>query len=81
MNSLRNRLLLAASLILAVFLAAGGWAVERSYRDGAEQAQRDKLQGLVYGLLGVAEIGIDNQLLIAEPVSYTHLTLPTIYSV
>lgn len=66
MNSLRNRLLLAASLILAVFLAAGGWAVERSYRDGAEQAQRDKLQGLVYGLLGVAEIGIDNQLLIAE---------------
>lgn len=66
MNSLRTRLLLAASLILAVFLASGGWAVERSYRDGAEQAQRDKLQGLVYGLLGVAEIGVDNQLLISE---------------
>lgn len=66
MISLRARLLLAASLILVTFLAAGGLAVERSYRVGAEQAQRDKLQGLIYGLLGVAEIGADNHLLISE---------------
>ncbi len=55
MNSLRARLLLAATFILAAFVVLTALALERAYSGHAEQAEQDKLQGLVYALLGAAD--------------------------
>lgn len=56
MNSLRARLLAATGIVLIAFVAFTGFALERAVRERAELAQRDKLQGLAYALLGSAEI-------------------------
>jgi two-component system sensor histidine kinase PhoQ len=55
MKSLRARLLLAATLVLVVFMLLAGAALEQAFRSSAQHAQQDKLQGLVYLLLGSAE--------------------------
>ena len=57
MNSLRTRLLLAASVILAAFVVLTALALERAYRERAEQAEQDKLQGLIYAILGATNSG------------------------
>ena len=46
--------------------------VEKSFKDGANVAELKELRPGVLGTPGVFS---------KEPVSYTHLTLPTIYSV
>jgi two-component system sensor histidine kinase PhoQ len=55
MNSLRARLLLAASVILMAFVVLTALALQRAYHDRAEQAEQDKLQGLIYALLGATD--------------------------
>ena len=55
MTSLRSRLLLAASLVLALFIGLCGAALERAFRNAALEAQRDKMQGLIYGLIGAMD--------------------------
>lgn len=55
MRSLRNRLLVAASLVLTLFILLCGAALERAFHQAALEAQYDKMQGLVYGLLGATE--------------------------
>jgi len=64
MKSLRARLLLAATLVLVVFMLLSGAALEQAFRSSAQQAQRDKLQGLIYFLLGSAEAGENDVLTI-----------------
>lgn len=59
LNSLAARLLGAAAVVLLAFVALTGLALERAVRERALQAERDKLQGLTYALLGNAEIGAD----------------------
>lgn len=61
MNSLRARLLAATGIVLVAFVAFTGFALERAVRERAELAQRDKLQGLSYALLGSAEITNDGK--------------------
>lgn len=56
MNSLQGRLFLASSLILAVFIAIGALSLDRAFYEGAERALNQKLQGLIYNLLGATEI-------------------------
>lgn len=55
MNSLRARLLVAATIILAAFVVLTALALERAYHERAEQAEQDKLQGLIYALLSAAD--------------------------
>ena len=55
MTSLRARQLLAASLVLTAFIALCGAGLEQAFQSSALQAEEDKLQGLAYALLGVAE--------------------------
>ncbi|MBL6751274.1 MAG: HAMP domain-containing protein [Nevskia sp.] len=62
MTSLRSRLLVAASLVLAVFMLLCGAALEEAFRSSAEQVQQDKLQGLVYAILGAADSGSEEVL-------------------
>lgn len=59
MNSLTARLLAVTGIVLVAFVAFTGLALERAVRERAEQAERDKLQGLIYALLGNAEIAAD----------------------
>ncbi len=53
--SLHLRVLLAASVILAAFLGITGLVLDKAFRDSAETAVRDRLQGYVYMLLAAAE--------------------------
>jgi two-component system, OmpR family, sensor histidine kinase PhoQ len=66
MTSLRTRLLAAASLVLALFVALCGAALERAFHQSALEAQYDKMQGLVYALLGASEHDGDGALTIPE---------------
>lgn len=59
MNSLTARLLAVTGIVLVAFIAFTGLALERAVRERAEQAERDKMRGLVYALLGNAEIAAD----------------------
>ncbi|MAA74723.1 MAG: ATP-binding protein [Salinisphaeraceae bacterium] len=56
MNSLRARLIAASGVVLMAFVAFTGLALERAVRERAQLAQRDKMQGLIYALLGNADI-------------------------
>jgi two-component system sensor histidine kinase PhoQ len=56
MNSIHFRLLAAATLVLAGFLLATGIALEQGFRAGLEDALKDKLQSVVYGLLAAADV-------------------------
>ena len=55
MRSLRTRLLLAASLTLAVFMVMVGAALDRAFESSAQQSQYERMQALVYALLGNLE--------------------------
>ncbi|MGI9302741.1 MAG: ATP-binding protein [Gammaproteobacteria bacterium] len=66
MNSLKARLLLTATLVLLIFIVFTGLALDRAFHSSAEQAVRDRLQGLVYALLGAAEIDSDGAVAVAE---------------
>lgn len=55
MGSLRARLLLAASAVLLAFIGLCGWGLETAFRNSAQAAEQDRLQGMVYALLGAAD--------------------------
>lgn len=55
MHSLRARLLLAATLTLAVFMVLVGAALDRAFESSAQQSQYERMQAMVYALLGNLE--------------------------
>ncbi|MDN5862405.1 MAG: ATP-binding protein [Salinisphaera sp.] len=57
LNSLAARLLGSAGIVLLAFVALTGVALEQAVRERSLQAERDKLQGLAYAILGNAEVG------------------------
>ncbi len=56
MLSLNQRVLIAASAILSSFFGLAGVALDKIYREDAEQALSDRLQGHVYELIAVADL-------------------------
>jgi len=56
MLSLNARLLLASSIVLAGFLGATGLVLDNAFRESAETALRDRLQGHVYALLAASDV-------------------------
>jgi len=66
MKSLRTRLLVVASLVLATFLLLSGEALEQAFRAAAEQGEQDRLEGMVFALLGAAESGPSGALTIPD---------------
>jgi len=62
MMSLQTRLLLAASLVLLVFVGLCGAGLETAFRQAALDAQENRMRGMVYALLGAAEPGETGQL-------------------
>jgi two-component system sensor histidine kinase PhoQ len=66
MTSLRARLLAAASAVLAAFFVLTAAALDSAFRDSALQAERDKLEGLIYVLMTAAQISSSGSLKIGR---------------
>ena len=62
MNSLSARLVAGSVLVLATFVGLTGLAVSYSVHQRADQAAHDRLQGLVYGILGATEVDAEGTL-------------------
>jgi two-component system sensor histidine kinase PhoQ len=62
MLSLTNRLLLASSAVLAGFLGVTGLVLDNAFRESAETALRDRLQGHVYALLAASDVDTQGML-------------------
>jgi len=54
-NSLRTRVVVVASLVLAVFLGVTGVTLESAFRDTGLELVRERLQAQVYALLAAAD--------------------------
>ena len=74
--SLQNRQLLAASIILAIFLGLTGIALDRAFQSSAESAERGKLEGEIYVLLGAAELNQDGRLLMSKEMAEPRFSQP-----
>jgi two-component system sensor histidine kinase PhoQ len=66
MRSLGSRLTLAAGLVLAIFIAASAFALERAFRDSALGARQERLLAQVYLLMAGAEVTDAGQLTLTE---------------
>lgn len=53
--SLQGRVMFSAALVLLIFLGLTGWVLDKAFRDSVERALQGRLEGQLYGLLGVAE--------------------------
>ncbi|HKK14442.1 MAG TPA: ATP-binding protein [Gammaproteobacteria bacterium] len=76
MRSLQARLVLAASLVLTVFLGVGGFALDRSFHDSAKTSVRQRLQAHVYALLAAADVDSRGMLHMPASLSDERLQRP-----
>jgi len=67
--SLNARIIIAASLVLAIFLALTGIALDQAFRDSARAARQERLQGQLYLLIGAAEVDEHGKLSMPEQLS------------
>lgn len=73
--SLNTRLLLTSSLVLAAFLGMTGLVLDNAFRDSAETALRDRLQGQVYALLAASDLDTRGQLQLPAELPDPRLSL------
>lgn len=73
--SLNARLLLASSLVLAGFLGGTGAVLDTAFRDSAETALRDRLQGQVYALLAASDLDGSGRLALPAELPDPRLSL------
>ena len=76
MLSLNTRLLLAGSLVLASFLGLTGFTLDKAFRDSAEAAMRDRLQGHIYALLAASEINKEGAMVVSNEMPETGFSTP-----
>ena len=75
-DSLRARLTLGAALMLVVFLAGAGWAVQRAHEESVGQARYARLQTTIYLLLAAAEVDAAGALVMPAAFPEPRLSLP-----
>lgn len=73
--SLNARLLLSSSLVLAGFLGSTGAVLDTAFRDSAETALRDRLQGQVYALLAASDLDRRGELTLPAELPDPRLSL------
>ena len=66
MNSIAARLTVGAGIVLTAFVLFTAIALQQSVEKRARAAQFDRLQGLIYGLLGATDIDSSGRLLVNE---------------
>lgn len=76
MISLHYRLLIAATLVLTVFLGVTGLILDRAFRDSAETAVRDRLQGNLYALIAAADLNEAGVLQITRQLPESRFATP-----
>ncbi|MDH3450959.1 MAG: ATP-binding protein, partial [Gammaproteobacteria bacterium] len=76
MNSLKTRLLLSGLLLLAAFVGLTGLALERAVYERSLSAEEDRLQGLVYGVLGAMDVGLSGAVVNLEELPEPGLQTP-----
>jgi len=76
MHSLRGRLLVAASAVLAAFLGLTGLTLDGAFRESALSAVQSRLQAQVYLLLGAAELDPFKRLTIPQTLSEARFSMP-----
>ena len=65
-KSISSRLLIGTAIVLTIFVVLTGLSISYSVHKRAETALFDRLQGLIYGIIGAAEIGRNQTLIINE---------------
>ena len=75
-ESIRGRLILGATVVLIVFVAGAGWAVQRAHEDSVLTARYAQLQGTVYLLLAGADLDERGALVIPPSFPEPRLSLP-----
>ncbi len=74
--SIRSRLVWGAALVLLVFLAGAGWAVQKAYVDSLREQRFARLQTTVYLLMAGAEIDARGALTMPATLAEPRLSLP-----
>jgi len=74
--SIRSRLIWAAALVLAVFLAGAGWAVQQAHADSVLAQRYSRLQTTIYLLLAAAELDVAGAIIMPDELAEPRLTLP-----
>ncbi len=74
--SIRSRLLVSASIVLAAFLGLTGIALERGFHDSAETAVHGQLQAHIYTLLAAAELDNENTLYLPDELPEPRFSSP-----
>ena len=77
MNSLRVRLIIAASLVLAVFVLIAGYALDRAFYESAERSLRENLDTQVTLLLASTEVIDHNDIDMPTRLLETRFSLPS----
>ncbi len=75
-RSLGTRLLLVASLVLAVFFGVTGVVIERAHYETADAALKQRLQSFAAMLISASAPGTDGGVRITHPVPETRFFLP-----
>ncbi len=76
LHSINARMTLGASLVLLVFLLATAFALDRAFRDSAQQAMQERLLGEVYLLIGAADVGPHGHLTVPAHLPEARFGLP-----
>lgn len=76
MKSLNRRILLSATLVLAIFLMLTALALERAFVESARAARQDRLLGQLYLLIAAAEVDGAGRLHMPETLTEARFSLP-----
>lgn len=61
MSSLKTRLLVSALVVLSAFVVLTAIILEHAMLERAQAAEKDKLQGIIYGLIGSSTVSADKE--------------------
>jgi len=74
--SLRSRLLAVSVTVLLCFIVLTGVALDRAFRDSADAAQHERLEALLYLLMGALEVTSEGYLLMPPQLPEARLSAP-----
>ncbi len=74
--SLRARLLWVSAAVLLGFVVLTGAVLDRAFRDSADAAQGQRLEALLYMLMGALDVAADGRLQMPEQLPEARLALP-----
>jgi two-component system sensor histidine kinase PhoQ len=76
MLSLSTRLLLSASLVLSGFLGLTGWVLDNAFRDSAEAAVMERLQGQLYTVISGSNLKRDGTMVFPDNLPEARFSTP-----